>query len=144
MGIYNVKSNKCNCKGSWSTLTDDYRIYMEKPCQNHQLKEGNIIYYELHHLLNYITKNKIVIKDVYPVKILKLVKIGKDKQIIKVEVNHQGKLNTNNFDTLKQTYFSQINDEPMWKKIDDNIFEFIFLYKSQHHTVEDKWEPLDY
>jgi hypothetical protein len=61
-----------------------------------------------------------------------------------VEVNHQGKLNTNNFDTLKQTYFSQMSDEPMWKKIDDNTFHFILLYKACHHNVEDKWDPFDY
>lgn len=29
MGIYGVKSTTCNCKGSWSTLTNDKRIYIE-------------------------------------------------------------------------------------------------------------------
>jgi hypothetical protein len=70
--------------------------------------------------------------------------LERGKQIIKVEVNHQGKLNTNNFDNLKQTYFSQINDEPMWKKIDDNIFHCILLYHAPHHNVEEKWERFDY
>jgi hypothetical protein len=146
MGIYGVKSNTCNCKGSWCTLTDDHRIYMEKPCDQHSIKEGNIIYYELIHLLNHIIKNKvgILIEDVYPVKILQVAELGRGKEIIKVEVNHQGKLNTNNFDTLKQTYFSQMSDEPMWKKIDDNTFHFILLYKACHHNVEDKWDPFDY
>ena len=151
MGIYEVKSNTCNCKGSWCTLSDDYRIYMTNPCQNHQLKEGNVIYYELIHLLSNIIKNRtgIQIEAKYIVKILQVAKLEIDKTIIKVEVNHQGKLNTDIFDTLKQMYFSQMNDDPMWKKIDNNRFEFILLYKDCHHTVEDKWEednldPFDY
>lgn len=75
---------------------------MKKPCQNHELKEGNVIYYELIHLLNNVIKNRvgILIENVYPVKILR-----RDKEIIKVEVNHQGNLNTNNFDNNKQMYF---------------------------------------
>ena len=146
MGIYGVKSKTCNCIGSWATLTNDHRIYMKKPCQNHELKEGNVINYELIHLLNHIIKNRvgILIENVYPLKILQVAELGRDKKIIKVEVNHQGKLNTNNFDMNKQMYFSQMNDEPMWKKIDDNRFEFIFVYMSKYHTVEDEWEPLDY
>ena len=48
MGIYGVKSNKCNCKGSWSTLSNDYRTYMDNPCKEHSLIVGNTIYYELH------------------------------------------------------------------------------------------------
>ena len=146
MGIYGVKSNTCNCKGSWCTLTNDHRIYMVKPCSNHEIKKGNIIYYELRHLLEHIIKikNNIRIKKVYSFKILKVNELDKGQKIIKVEVNHNGELNTDNFNINKQMYFSQMNDEPMWKKIDDNRFEFIFLYKAFHHIVENKWEPADY
>jgi hypothetical protein len=147
MGIYEVKSNTCNCKGSWSTLDGkDFRVYMDKPCPNHQLKEGNIIYYKLIHLLDHIIKIKknIKLREVYPLKILQVCELGRDKKILKVEVNHNGDLNTDNFDTFKQMYFSQMNDEPMWKKIDDNRFEFIFVYMSKHHTIEDEWERFDY
>ncbi len=146
MGIYGVKSNTCNCKGSWCTLTSDHSIYMEKPCPNHQLKEDNIIYYKLIHLLDHIIKIKknIKLREVYSLKILKVAELGRDKKILKVEVNHGGDLNTDKFDKNKQMYFSQLNDEPMWKKIDDNRFEFIFVYMNKHHTVEDEWEPFDY
>jgi len=44
-----------------------------------------------------------------------------------------------NFDINKQMYFSDMNDEPMWKKIDDNKFELILLYKSVHHTDGNNW-----
>ena len=80
MWIYGVKSTTCNCKGSWSTLTNDKRIYIEN-----------------------FNKNK-------------------NKNII----------------------FSQMNDEPMWNKIDDNIIHFTLVYQSPHHTVEANWEALDY
>jgi hypothetical protein len=118
MGIYGVKSNTCNCKGSWCTLTNDTRICMTNPCQKHIIKEDNTIYYELKHIITYIIKNKsgIQCEHKYPVKILKLIKLDNKKTIMKIEVNHQGKLNTDNFDINKQMYFSQINDEPMWKK----------------------------
>ena len=146
MGIYGVKSNTCNCRGSWSTLTNDHRIYLEKPCKNHELKEGNVIYYELIHILDQIIKNRdgICIKDKYPVKILKVEDLGSGKKILKVEVNHNGDFNTDNFDVNKQMYFSQMNDDPMWKKIDDNKFNFILLYKAFHHSIEDRWEAFDY
>jgi hypothetical protein len=142
MGIFKVKSNTCNCKGSWSTLTSDHKIYLETPCHKHSIKEGNIIYYELIHLLEHIIKIKknIKLREVYSLKILQVAELGKDKKILKVEINHNGDLNTDNFDTLKQMYFSQMNDEPMWKKIDDNRFEFIFVYMNKYHTIEDKWE----
>jgi hypothetical protein len=142
MGIFKVKSNTCNCKGSWSTLTNNHKIYLETPCHQHSIKEGNIIYYELIHLLEHIIKIKknIKLREVYSLKILQVAELGKDKKILKVEINHNGDLNTDNFDTLKQMYFSQMNDEPMWKKIDDNRFEFIFVYMNKYHTIEDKWE----
>jgi hypothetical protein len=146
MGIYGVKSNKCNCKGSWSTLTNDCRTYMEKPCSEHSLIVGNTIYYELKHLLNYITTNfeDIIIKEKYAVKILQIEKLTKNKTIIKIEVNHNGNLNVNNFDNSKQTFYSQMNDEPMWINIDDTIMHMIILYQSPHHTIEDIWEAFDY
>jgi hypothetical protein len=145
MGIYGVKSNTCNCKGSWASLTNDHRVYMEKPCYQHILKEGNIIYYQLIHILNEIINTRIgIIKEKYPVKLLKIEDLGKGTKIIKVEVKHEGELNTDNFNINKQMYFSQMNDESMWEKIDDNTFNFILLYNGCHHTVEDKWEPSDY
>jgi hypothetical protein len=86
MGIYGVKSNTCNCKGSWCTLTSDHSIYMEKPCPNHQLKEGNIIYYKLIHLLDHIIKIKknIKLREVYSLKILQVAELGRDKTLIKI------------------------------------------------------------
>lgn len=146
MGIYCVKSNTCNCKGNWSTLTNDHRIYMVKPCSNHILKEGNTIYYELFHVLDKIIKTKdgLRIKQKYPVKILKIEQLDRSCKIIKLEVNHNGELNVDNFDNTQQAYFSQMNDDPMWKRIDDKKFEFILLYLNVHHTIEDKWHPEDY
>lgn len=146
MGIFGVKSKTCNCKGSWTTLTNDHRIYMERPCKLHMLEEGNTIYYELRHLLNHIINDfkGIKIKEKYPVKILKIEKLTNDKKIIKIEVIHNGDLNTNNFNNNKQMFYSQMNDEPMWKKIDDNTINMIILYQSPHHTVEENWEPSDY
>ena len=146
MGIYGVKSTTCNCKGSWSTLTNDKRIYMTKPCEEHILIEGNTIYYELKHILNYIIKNftGIRIKDKYLVKILQIEKVRINKTLIKFEVIHNGELNIENFNKNKNIIFSQMNDEPMWNKIDDNIIHFTLVYQSPHHTVEANWEALDY
>ena len=46
MGIYGVKSTTCNCKGSWSTLTNDKRIYMnDEPMWNKI--DDNIIHFTL-------------------------------------------------------------------------------------------------
>ena len=132
MGKYYVKSSKCDCEGCWSTLNSDYRMTMEKPCQKHRILEGNIIFYNLKPLLEHIiTVNKLnimFIRGIYQVKILNTIVTNNRKQLIKVEVNHDGELNMDNFDINKQMYFSDMNDEPMWKKIDDNKFELILLY----------------
>lgn len=146
MGIYGVKSNTCNCQGSWSTLdSNDHRIYMERPCKEHKIIVGNTIYYQLKYLLNHIINNfkDIKIKEKYAVKILEIEKVT-DKTIIKIEVNHNGEFNVNNFNDNKQIFYSQMNDEPMWKKIDDNILHMIILYQAPHHSVEEQWEPSDY
>ena len=111
MGIYGVKSNTCNCKGSWSTLdSNDLRIYMETPCPNHQIREGNIIYYELRHLLHHVVniKNNIRIREKYPVKVLDIKEIDRCRKIIKIEVDHNGEIDVDNFDNFNQRYFSLI------------------------------------
>ena len=138
MGIYYVNSKTCNCRGSWSTLNNDTRIYMTKTCDKHSLKEGNTIYYKLIYLFNLIKKKQILINQIdYHVKILKVVKVKKGL-LLKVLVNDDSNL-IDKFDINKQIYYSDMDDEPMWKKIDDNNFEFIFLYKEVHHTVENDW-----
>ncbi len=147
MGIYRVKSKTCNCKGSWSTLDPrDRRVYLDEPCKKHKLSEGNTIYYELKHLLVSLINdiNEMRIKEKYEVKILKVQKLDNNKTIIKIEVNHEGDLNIDKFNNNKQIYYSQMNDEPMWKQIDNNIIHMIILYRSPHHTVEETWEKLDY
>lgn len=147
MGIYRVKSKTCNCKGTWSTLDPrDLRIYLDNPCKEHSLIEGNTIYYELNHLLDKILKDPIliVIKQKYPVKIVKVKNCAGSKILLKIEVNHNGELDTHNFYDNKQIYYLQMDDELMWKKIDDNTIQLIILYLPQHHTVEEFWEPNDY
>jgi hypothetical protein len=37
-----------------------------------------------------------------------------------------------------------MNDEPMWKRIDNNTIQFVLTYQSPHHTVEHEWVPVDY
>lgn len=140
MGIYEVESNTCNCIGNFTTFDDDHRIYMSKPCQIHELKEGNTIYYDLRDDLKYIMKSfdEIEIKKKYLVKILKIEKIiNSNKKIIKIEINDN--LDTY-FDDNKQIFYTQMNDEPMWKKVDDNKINMIILYKTVNHTVQDGWK----
>jgi hypothetical protein len=157
MGIYGVKSKTCNCRGYWSTWDkNDYRIYMRNPCEKHSLKVGNTIYYKLNYLLKHISNKDVtslplvkaelpLVKETYLVKILHVEQLTNFKMLIKIEVKHNGELNVDNFNNNKQIFYSQINDEPMWKKIDDNIIHMITLYQEPHHTVEeDAWEPWDY
>jgi hypothetical protein len=120
---------------------------MSHPCSEHELKIGNSIYYNLIHLLNHITKYSttntdiICYESVYLVKILDISNITSTK-CIKLELTHSEIVNVANFNEKKQIYFSQFNDEPMWKKIDDNTIHFIILYQGCHHTVEKQWEWL--
>ena len=146
MGIYGVISQTCGCYGNWSTLDyKDNRTYMTKPCSQHSLQKGNMIYYELFHLFNHILKTKegSVLQKKYCVKVLEVCEFNY-KTLIKCEVNHSGDLKVENFDASKKMYFSQMNDQPTWEKIDDATFHLIFLYQSCHHTVEKGWEPFDY
>ena len=97
------------------------------------------------HLLNHITTNfEDNIKEKYAVKILQTEKLTTNKTIIKIELNHKGELDNGNCNNTKQMFYSQMNDEPMWKKIDNNILHMIILYQSPHHTVEEMWEAFDY
>lgn len=147
MGIYKVKSNTCECCGQWCTLTSDHLVYITKPCVKHKLEVGNIIYYELIHILKHITKNSSsnVYKIKYPVKILEILYLpDKQKKVIKLELTHNNKIDVNQFDNNKQIHYSQLNDEPLWNKIDDNIIHFNILYNQRHHAIEGLWEPDDY
>lgn len=147
MGIYGVKSKTCNCKGSWSTLdANDNRIYMEHPCKEHRIAKGNLIWYNLHYILKHIIKNNnnIKVKGKYLCKILDIGTYNNTHTILKLEVIHNGYLNTDNFDEKKLIFYSQLNDEPMWKKIDGNVFTLTIIYQQPHHTVEEEWEPFDY
>lgn len=151
MGIYGVKSTNCKCRGSWSTLDSDHRIYMTKPCSNHDLQIGNSIYYELIYLFNHITKypttntNIIKYEQKYLVKILDIANISKEgKKCIKIELVHNGTIDVSNFNQSKNIIYSQFNDEPMWTKIDDNTIHFIIVYQGCHHTVAEQWEREDY
>jgi len=147
MGIYGVKSRTCNCRGSWSTLDPkDHRVYMTNPCEKHTLTQGNTIYYELKHLFNVIINNfdGIIIREKYPSKILRVEKIDNRKIIVKLEVIHNGDLNIDNFDNNKKIFYSQMNDEVMWREIDKNTIHIIILYQAPHHTVEENWERENY
>lgn len=148
MGIYKVKSKTCNCKGTWSTLVEnDHRIYMIMPCSNHEVKEGNMIYYELIHILKHITIPEASHKPYkykYLVKVLEKQKIQNNKYIVKIELKDDGDINIDNFIASKQIYFSQMNDDPMWKRIDNDTIQFVLLYQSPHHNVESGWDPEDY
>jgi hypothetical protein len=146
MGIYKVKSNICDCMGQWCTLTADHSIYITKYCSRHELVVDNIIYYELIHVLKHITNNlsSNIYKIKYPIKILHIDCINIRNKLIKLELKHDNTINVNQFDTNKQIYYSQLNDEPLWSKIDDNTIHFNILYNSRHHTIEGLWEPYDY
>lgn len=147
MGIYGVKSKTCDCRGSWSTLTDDRRIYITNRCGQHMLKEGNKIYYELYHLLNHITipqSSHKLYKHKYLVKILKSKEITRGKKLIKIEIEDNGDLNVEAFNPSKQIYYSDLDDEPMWRRLNENTIQFILLYQEPHHTAEFGWEPADY
>lgn len=140
MGIYTVKSKTCNCIGDWCTLTNDTRIHMQKPCELHSLATNNKIWYNLNPLLGLLA-NKQLRGDKTQLKVLQCETIGSNKKIIKVEVNN---MNGIVFDESKQRYFSQINDEPMWKWINNDTIHFILLYNPAHHKVEDEWIEYDY
>jgi hypothetical protein len=148
MGIFKVKSKTCNCKGNWSTLdANDHRVYMNMPCLNHEFKEGNMIYYELIHILKHITipqSSHKPYKYKYLVKVLEKQKIQNHKYIVKIELKDYGDINIDNFMESKQMYFSQMNNEPMWKRIDNDTIQLVLLYQSPHHTVESGWDPEDY
>ena len=144
MGIYEVNSTTCKCKGQWATLTSDMRIYMAYPCTEHTLNKGNQIYYELDHLLkhitNYTTTNTNIIKynKKYLVKIVDIKRKDTNK-IIKIELNHNGEIDVANFNETKNIIYSEFNDEPMWLKIDENTIQFILVYQGCHHTIETEW-----
>jgi len=144
MGIYGVKSNNCECRGSWSTLDSDHRVYMSYPCSEHELKSGNKIYYELSHLLYHITKTSTLYQPKYLVKILDIKTNDKRQKCIKVELIHNRTIDVSNFNESKNIIYSQFDDEPMWTKIDDNTIHIILLYQGCHHTVEKEWKPFDY
>lgn len=149
MGIYKVISNTCDCQGSWSTLVpSDLSVILIKPCLKHELKINNIIQYELIHVLEYITKKESshIYKIKYPIKILNIdnTYLYLNKKIIKVEVTHNGTIDVNNFDNDKQIYYSFLNDQSLWNKIDDNTIHFTITYNVKHHTIEGLWVPYDY
>ena len=172
MGLFTVKSTTCDCIGEWSTLEyNDKQIYI-RPCKQHDLQVGNTIYYCFGELFSKIltkhtidsiddftlttemnegnvriTKTKEYlsrIKTKYPAKILDIVKINPSKHLIKAEIYHEGTIIETDFDKNKQMFFSDMNDEPMWKKIDDDRMQIIFLYNGRYHTIEKEWEPIDY
>jgi hypothetical protein len=141
MEIYYVKSPTCDCKGCWTNVkSNGWNVCMDKPCLNHELKCGNMIYYEIIHLLKHITsKIGVFYKIKYLVKVLELILIDNAKHI-KIELKHNGEMDVLNFDETEQFYFTELNNEPMWKKIDDTTIHFIILYQDYHHTIEKEWE----
>lgn len=148
MGIYTLKSSNCECKGTICTLTADHRIYMSYPCVKHEIKTDNIIYYELSHLFNHITKhsptNIISYEPKYLVKVLDVKVLARGIKLVKVELVHNGSIHVSNFNETKNIIYSQWDDEPMWKKIDENTIHIVLLYQGCHHNVENSWEPLDF
>ena len=76
--------------------------------------------------------------------VLEKQKIQNHKYIVKIELKDDGDINIDNFIESKQIYFSQMNDEPMWKRIDNDTIHLVILYQSPHHTVESGWDPEDY
>jgi len=55
MGIYYVKSTTCDCRSSWSTLNPKNRsIHMTNTCTSHKIEKGNIIYYNLQPIIQYL------------------------------------------------------------------------------------------
>ena len=52
MGIYGIKSTSCKCRGSWATLDSEHRVYIKTPCSEHELTQGNQIYYTPLHIFN--------------------------------------------------------------------------------------------
>jgi hypothetical protein len=137
MGIFYLKSKTCNCKGQWCTLTNEHRAYLTIPCTTHSLNVGNSIYYCLDYFLNHISRGKLY-KNKYLVKILEKQTLSRDKTLIKIEVTGET-FDVNNFIPSKQIYYSQMNDEPMWKQIDNNTMHFILVYQPECHTVEIGW-----
>ena len=61
-----------------------------------------------------------------------------------IELDDNGEINVDNFNVSKQIYYSNFNDESMWKRINENTIQFILLYQAPHHTAEFGWEPADY
>lgn len=121
---------------------------METPCPLHTIEQGNSIYYQLFDLLKYCIRVQSNVPTTttttYPVKLIQIVNMEKGRKLLRVEVTHNGTIDTDLFNSANQVYYSQMNDDPMWKKIDDNRVEFIMMYQSVYHTVEDNWEPFDY
>jgi hypothetical protein len=146
MVVYEVKSKTCNCIGVCSTLYEPkIHIYMDKPCYKHALIINNMIYYDLSHLLGYISKPDIpkpIYKPKYLVKVI-YVNTNSNKPIIKLELKHDGEIDIDNFDNKKRIYYSDLEDEQRWIKIDDTTIQFTLSYLQAHHTVEDEWEKVD-
>ena len=97
----------------------------------------------------YITKhstnntNIIKYEPKYLVKILDIKKYD-NKTCIKIELNHNGSIDVNNFDENKNIIYSKFEDERMWLKKCENSMNMIILYNGGHHKVEESWEWLDY
>ena len=141
MGIYTYKSPTCGCIGCWSSLTNDTRFCLSDPCSKHSITVGNIIWYDLRPLLQYIGCKNYQPK--YALRIINVIKL-QNKTLIKVEVNG---LNVDVFNCNKQIYYSDMNDEPMWQKIgigigegETNIVHFVFVYDCMQHCSENDEE----
>ena len=144
------QSNTCECLLSTTTF-DDNGLIMEQPCVKHKIKVGNHIWYNLKPIMWHLLKqgHALDIRDKYHVKIISVKNLyisrcfTSSKRLIQIEWKHEGKLNINMLDGLKQIYYSEMNDEPMYKMKDEKTLILTLLYQAYHHTIDDTWIPTD-
>ena len=144
------KSNTCDCLLSTATF-DDNCLIMEQPCVKHKIKVGNYIWYNLKPIMRHLLKrgHTLDIRDKYYVKIINVKNLcisscfTSSRRLIQIELKHDGKININMLDNLKQIYYSELNDEPMYKIKDENTLILTLLYQAYHHTIEDTWIGTD-
>lgn len=142
MGIYYVEAGNCKCKGCFTTYSHNSPPYITQYCEKHKLKEGNTIHYNLCPLLKYITNNMYfgTILFSYPIFIQEILQLS-NKTLVKCTTTEKGLERV--FESAKnQMYYSEFNDEPMYKKVSNDVYQFIFVYQKDYHTIanDDTWQ----
>lgn len=156
MGIFGVKRSGCGCRGSWSTLCpDDMGVYCDKLCEQHQIKKGNTVNYNMWHFIKSICKNEnykdekdlvqvVGVKDVVIVDVVRVKVNGGTMGALLWEIECEiPEMDAAKLDQNKKITFSQFNDKCSWNHISGNRYSFVFVHNPKHVSIDD-WIPWDY